>query len=84
LTGAWQEKCRAALTCDAGKRELHMPNLTLDRPGDNSATTQRELRKSLPTFTVRIEGKPGTAGIRALRAILKTLLRRHGFRCLDA
>ena len=62
-----------------------MPNLTLDRPGDNSAdNTQRELRESLPAFTVRIEGKPGTAGIRALRAILKILLRRHGFRCLDA
>ena len=61
-----------------------MPNLTLDPPGDNSAATQGELRESLPTFTVRIVGKPGTAGIRALRAILKTLLRRHGFRCLDA
>ena len=61
-----------------------MPNLTLDRPGGNSTTTQRELRESLPTFTLRIEGKPGTAGIHALRALLKTLLRRHGFRCLDA
>jgi hypothetical protein len=37
-----------------------------------------------PTFILRIEGRPGTAGIHALRAILKVLLRKHGFRCLDA
>jgi hypothetical protein len=34
-------------------------------------------------FTLKIEGKPGTA-IRSLRALLKVLLRRHRFRCLDA
>jgi hypothetical protein len=37
-----------------------------------------------PIFTLRIEGKPGAAGIHALRAVLKALLRRHGLRCLDA
>jgi hypothetical protein len=37
-----------------------------------------------PTFTLRLEGKPGAAGIHALRAVLKALLRRHGLRCLDA
>jgi hypothetical protein len=34
-------------------------------------------------FTLRIEGKAGAAGIRALRALLKALLRKYGFRCLD-
>ena len=37
-----------------------------------------------PTFVLRIEAKPGAAGIRQLRWLLKTLLRRHGFRCVDA
>jgi hypothetical protein len=35
-------------------------------------------------FTLRIAGKPGTAGIHALRFLLKRLLRQHGFVCLDA
>jgi hypothetical protein len=37
-----------------------------------------------PIYRLRIEGRSGAAGIHALRALLKTLLRRHGFRCLDA
>jgi hypothetical protein len=36
-----------------------------------------------PIFTLRIEGKPGAEGIRSLRWLLKTLLRRHGFRCVE-
>jgi hypothetical protein len=39
------------------------------------------IRKSI--FILRLEGKPGT-GIRALRWLLKRLLRQHGLRCLDA
>lgn len=35
-------------------------------------------------FVLRLEAKPGAAGIRQLRALLKALLRRHGFRCVDA
>ena len=34
-------------------------------------------------FTLRIAGKPGTAGIHALRFLLKRLLRQHGFVALD-
>jgi hypothetical protein len=34
-------------------------------------------------FTLRIASKPGTAGIHALRFLLKRLLRQYGFRCLD-
>jgi arginase family enzyme len=34
-------------------------------------------------FTLRIAGKPGTAGIHALRFLLKRLLRQHGFIALD-
>ncbi len=47
------------------------------RPGRNSRTEQRR-----PTFTLRLEGKPGAAGIRGLRAILKALLRKYHFRCV--
>jgi hypothetical protein len=36
-----------------------------------------------PTFTLRIRGRSGQAGIHALRAVLKELLRRHQFICLD-
>jgi hypothetical protein len=41
------------------------------------------LVESRPTFTLKIEGKPGTASIRYLRLLLKALLRRHHFKCLD-
>jgi hypothetical protein len=42
----------------------------------------RRNREPRPTFTLRIEGRPG-AGIHGLRAVLKVLLRRYGFRALD-
>jgi hypothetical protein len=35
-------------------------------------------------FSLRIVGKSGPAGIRDLRALLKRLLRQHGFTCIDA
>jgi hypothetical protein len=34
-------------------------------------------------FTLRIAGKPGTAGIHALKFLLKRLLRQYGFVALD-
>ena len=34
-------------------------------------------------FPLRIAGKPGTAGIHALRFLLKRLLRQYGFVALD-
>jgi hypothetical protein len=34
-------------------------------------------------FTLRIIGKSGTAGIHALKFLLKRLLRQYGFVCLD-
>jgi hypothetical protein len=37
-----------------------------------------------PIFTLRLEGKPGAAGIHGLRKLLKVLLRKYGFKCLDA
>jgi hypothetical protein len=36
-----------------------------------------------PIFLLKIEGRPGSAGIRALRMPLKALLPRHGFRAVD-
>jgi hypothetical protein len=43
----------------------------------------RRAAEQRPTFTLKIEGPPSVIGIRALRALLKILLRRYGFRCLD-
>lgn len=34
-------------------------------------------------FVLRIRALPGVDAIRALRFVLKSLLRRYGFRCLD-
>jgi hypothetical protein len=34
-------------------------------------------------FVLRIVGKPGGAGIRAMRFLLKRLLRQYGFRAID-
>ena len=36
-----------------------------------------------PIFILKIEGRPGAAGIRSLRWLLKILGRRHHFRCID-
>jgi hypothetical protein len=46
--------------------------------------TDRQHPPDRPIFILRIEGKPGAAGIHALRALLKILLRRYGFRVVDA
>jgi hypothetical protein len=35
----------------------------------------------MPIFLVRLRALPGVDAIRALRAALKTLLRRYGLRC---
>jgi hypothetical protein len=40
-------------------------------------------RPARVVFTLRIAGKPGTAGIHALKFLLKRLLRQHGFVALD-
>ena len=37
-----------------------------------------------PIFVLRLRPEPGVNGYRALRELLKRLLRTHGFRCLDA
>jgi hypothetical protein len=37
-----------------------------------------------PTFVLRLQAKPGTDGIRNLRLLLKSALRRFHLRCLDA
>jgi len=44
-------------------------------------TKQRERRG--PVYLLRLQGKPGDS-VHGLRAVLKTLLRRHGLRCVDA
>jgi hypothetical protein len=44
--------------------------------------TRRRDRPEKSIFVLKIEGKRESS-IRALRWVLKTLLRRHGFRCLD-
>jgi hypothetical protein len=48
-----------------------------------TARHRRHRPEQRPTFVLHIEGEPGTA-IRSLRWLLKTLLRQHGFRCVEA
>jgi hypothetical protein len=43
----------------------------------------RRTTEPRPVFTLKIEGKPGPAGIHALRAVLKILLRRYVLRAVD-
>jgi hypothetical protein len=42
------------------------------------------MRPKSPVFVIRLRARPGSDGIRSLRAILKTLLRRHRLVCVDA
>jgi hypothetical protein len=50
----------------------------------HATAAQRRRRMSERTiFTLRIAGKPGAAGVRALRFLLKRLLRQYHFVCLD-
>jgi hypothetical protein len=37
----------------------------------------------LSVFVIRLRALPGVDGVRALKAALKTLLRRYGLRCLS-
>jgi len=37
-----------------------------------------------PTYALRLRAEPGINAIHALRAVLKTMLRRYGLRCLSA
>jgi hypothetical protein len=48
-----------------------------------AARHRRARPEPQPIFTLKIEGKRDSS-IRALRALLKILLRRHGFKCIDA
>jgi hypothetical protein len=36
-----------------------------------------------PVYQLRVRGEPGVDEIRALRALLKSMLRRFGLRCLS-
>jgi hypothetical protein len=51
--------------------------------GRQGAQAAREEGKSRPIFTLKIQGRPGDDNIRYLRLLLKTLLRRHHFKCVD-
>jgi hypothetical protein len=47
--------------------------------------TRQSRRPSRPVFVLKVQLiRSDSDGIRGLRAILKTLLRRHGFRCITA
>jgi len=37
-----------------------------------------------PTFALRLRAEPGVDAVRALRAVLKRMLRTYGLRCLSA
>jgi hypothetical protein len=42
------------------------------------------MKRTGPIYAIRLQARPGTDGIRTLRAALKILWRRHQLRCLDA
>ena len=44
---------------------------------------ETEKRNSETIFVLRLRARPGTDGIRGLKAILKIALRRYGLRALD-
>jgi hypothetical protein len=56
--------------------------MPITRDPDPDRTDADDTERSV--FLLRLEAKPGFAGIHQLRALLKALLRRHGFRCIDA
>jgi hypothetical protein len=63
-----------------------LQNLKPERSDSTPKITTSTPRRSgghAPYFTLRLEGRGDAADIRSLRAILKTLLRQHNFRCLD-
>jgi hypothetical protein len=41
-------------------------------------------REPAAVFVIKLQAAPGTDSIRALRALLKILVRRFGLRCLSA
>ena len=45
--------------------------------------TRREPEPPRPTFILKVEGPP-SASIRHLRSLLKALLRRYQFKCIEA
>ena len=60
-------------------------------PGDDDVVVAKapwvapwRAKPARAVFGLRLVGKPGTAGIHDLRALLKRLLRQHGFVCVDA
>jgi hypothetical protein len=49
-----------------------------------AATAPRRARPQAPIYTIKLRGRSsGPDDIRSLRAILKTLLRRHRLRCVS-
>jgi hypothetical protein len=58
---------------------------TIAMPGEPGGKGRPRARAAQPvTFVVRLAPAPGSSGIRELRAVLKTLLRRHHVRCISA
>jgi hypothetical protein len=49
-----------------------------------AARHRRRRPEPRPTFVLRLQAKPGTDGVRNLRLLLKSALRRFHLRCLDA
>jgi hypothetical protein len=48
------------------------------------AHRRHRLNEQRPTFVLQLQTKPGTDGVRNLRLLLKSALRRFHLRCLDA
>jgi hypothetical protein len=65
------------LSLTRAKDALAQLGASMSRPSSSGPETRRAV------FSLRIGGKPGPAGIRDLRALLKRLLRQHGFTGID-
>jgi hypothetical protein len=54
-------------------------------PNDRQDKVDRGPRPSeRPTYALELRAEPGVDAVRALRAVLKNMLRRYGLRCISA
>lgn len=64
-------RCQLAVTARADNKSIFR----------RLSTERTEPRGSV--FVLTLQARPGVAGVRALKWLLKVLSRQHGFRCLD-
>jgi hypothetical protein len=71
---------RLATEADMSGRYLHLP--AVDEP-EGRFTDVPPPAADRPVYKLLVRAEPGVDGVRALRWLLKGMLRRFGLRCLD-